>query len=168
MRAKSLGAFAAAVVLMAAFVSPVTAASTGQVGEKLFNKINNKRERLHNLDRLKEWDVIVDEATQHSEYQAQQGDISHDGFSARANRIMNQGSGINNVCENVAFVSGVNDLRTIVRTFYRGWDKSPPHHACLFDEDFRATWAGVGIAKAGVSTWYATFIAASDSSPGQP
>jgi len=168
MRARVLGAIIASVVLVIAFAPPATASSEGQVAEKLFNKINNKRVKLHNLDRLEGWDVIVDEATQHSEYQAQQGEISHDGFTARANRIQSKGTGINNVCENVAYVSGINDLRTIVRTFYRGWDKSPPHHACLFDEDFHATWAGVGVAKVGASTWYATFIAVRDSSPGSP
>jgi uncharacterized protein YkwD len=166
MRTKALIALAVALALCVPFMPHASAATEQEVAEALFRKINNKRAKIHSLARTNEWTVIVDEATDHSEYQAKQGKISHDGFNGRANRIQNAGNGINGVCENVAFVSGVTDLKTIVRTFYRGWDNSPPHHKCLFDEDFKTTWAGVGIARAGASTWYATYIGAQDSSPG--
>ncbi len=168
MRSKALLAIAMSLVVCAPFMPRAAGATEEQVADALFRKINNKREKVEGLQRTQEWDVIVDEATGHSEYQARQGEISHDGFDGRANRIQRAGTGINGVCENVAFVSGVTDLKTIVRTFYRGWDKSPPHHRCLFDGDFKTTWAGVGIAHVGSSTWYATYLGAQDSSPGSP
>jgi uncharacterized protein YkwD len=168
MRMKALVAVVAAIALSVPFMPTASGATEDQIADALFRKINNKREKIHNLQRTEEWDVIVQEATEHSQYQARQGKISHDGFNPRANRIQKAGTGIGGVCENVAFVSGVTDLKTIVRTFYRGWDKSPPHHDCLFDEDFKTTWAGVGVARVGSSTWYATYIGAQDSSPGQP
>ena len=168
MRTKGLVALALALALSVPFMPSASGATEQQVADALFNKINNKRQKAHNLQRTAEWDVIVQVATEHSQYQARQGEISHDGFNGRANRIQNAGNGINGVCENVAFVSGVTDLKTIVRTFYRGWDRSPPHHKCLFDQDFRTTWAGVGIARVGSSTWYATYLGAQDSSPAQP
>jgi uncharacterized protein YkwD len=169
MRAKVLAALMAGLVLAAGMgVAPHAAGATDdEVAAALFRKINNKRFKAHDLNRTEEWEKIVQEATDHSAYQLQQGKISHDGFNGRAARIRGAGSGINGVCENVAFVSGINDLKAIVRTFYRGWDNSPPHHACMFDEDFHSTWAGVGIAHSG-STWYATYIAAQDSSPSSP
>jgi uncharacterized protein YkwD len=147
--------------------SPASGATNEEVAAALFRKINNKRAKLHGLNRTEEWSVIVREATEHSEFQLRDGEISHDGFSGRANRIRSAGSGINGVCENVAFVRGINDLKDIVRVFYRGWDRSPPHHDCMFDEDFRSTWSGVGIAHSG-STWYATYIAVQDTSPSTP
>ena len=168
MRTKALIAVVVALVVALPSMPHASGVTTDEIADALFRKINNKRVKLHDLPRTEEWQKIVDEATEHSEYQARQGEISHDGFEGRANRIQNAGNGINGVCENVAFVSGVTDLKTIVRIFYRGWDNSPPHHRCLFDQDFRTTWAGVGIAKRGSSTWYATYIGAEDSSPSQP
>jgi uncharacterized protein YkwD len=168
MRMKALIAVAVALALCVPFMPSASGATEEQVAAALFRKINNKRQKAHDLPRTQEWAVIVQEATEHSEYQARQGRISHDGFNGRANRIQNAGTGINGVCENVAFVSGVNDLKTIVRTIYRGWDRSPGHHGCMFDENFRTTWAGVGIAHDGSSTWYATYLGAQDASPGQP
>jgi uncharacterized protein YkwD len=168
MRMKSLVAVVVALAVSIPFMPHASGATEEQIADALFRKINNKREKIHDLARTEEWDVIVQEATEHSAYQARQGEISHDGFDARAGRIQRAGTGVNGVCENVAFVSGVTDLKTIVRTFYRGWDKSPPHHKCMFDEDFKTTWAGVGIARSGSSTWYATYIGAQDSSPNSP
>lgn len=168
MRTKALFAVAAAIALCLPLTPRASGVTTDEIADALFRKINNKRAKLHDLPRTDEWNVIVGEATEHSEYQAQQGEISHDGFNGRANRIRNAGNGINGVCENVAFVSGVTDLKAIVRIFYRGWDRSPPHHRCLFDQDFRTTWAGVGVARRGSSTFYATYIGAQDSSPDEP
>ena len=168
MRTKALIALVVALALCVPLMPRASGATEEQVAEALFRKINNKRQKIHNLQRTEEWSVIVQEATEHSEYQGRQGEISHDGFDGRANRIQRAGNGINGVCENVAFVSGVTDLKTVVRTFYRGWDKSPPHHRCLFDKVFKTTWAGVGIARVGSSTWYATYLGAQDSSPERP
>ena len=167
MRSKVLTVLLVGVVLTAGFAPSASGATDEEVAAALFRKINNKRAKLHGLNRAEEWNVIVQEATEHSQYQLQQGRISHDGFNGRANSIQGAGTGISSVCENVAFVSGVNDVKSIVRIFYRGWDNSPPHHRCLFDAEFRSTWAGVGIAHRG-STWYATYIAAEDSSPSSP
>jgi uncharacterized protein YkwD len=169
MRVRALVAVVVAVVLVLGFVPTASGAATeSEVAAALFKKINNKRAKKHGLPRLQEWSVIVQEAEEHSDYQAQQGDISHDGFDGRANRIMNAGNGINAVCENVAFVSGYTDLRDVVRVFFRGWDNSPPHHRCLFDKIQNSVWAGVGITRVGGSTYYATFLAAADASPNQP
>ena len=155
----------AAAMVSAALGAPRAAAVTeDEIGDALFRKINNKRVKVHGLDRLEESSVIVDEATEHSAYQARQGRISHDGFNTRAGRIRNAGSGINGVCENVGFVRGVSDPKDIVRILYRGWDRSPEHHDCMFDKLFRATWGGVGVRRVG-STVYATFIEAQDASP---
>lgn len=168
MRTKVLMGIVVSLLLCVPVMPRASAATEEQIADALFAKINNKRAKVHNLNRTTEWDVIVRQATEHSEYQGRQGRISHDGFEGRARRIQNAGTGINGVCENVAFVSGVTDLKTIVRTFYRGWDRSRSHHECLFDENFTSTWSGVGVVRVGSSTWYATYIAAQDSSPGQP
>lgn len=169
-RKRYLSALAMAIVasiVSTAGGAPVSAVTEDEVADALFRKINNKRAKVHGLDRLEEWGVIVDQATRHSAHQAQQGRISHDGFNARANRIQSAGTGVNGVCENVGFVSGVGNPKDIVRILYRGWDRSPDHHECMFDGLFRATWGGVGVKRSG-STWYATFIEAQDSSPNQP
>jgi uncharacterized protein YkwD len=160
-------AVVAAAVAVAATAPDATALTEDEVADALFRKINNKRANVHGLERLKEWSVIVGEAAAHSAEQARRGQISHDGFQGRANRIRAAGAGINGVCENVAFVRGVTALKDIVRIFYRGWDRSRDHHACMFDELFNATWAGVGVVRTG-DTWYATFIEAQDGSPNRP
>jgi uncharacterized protein YkwD len=167
MRARALAVVMVGFVLAAGFAPSASAITDAEVAAALFKKINNKRVKLHSLERSQEWSVIVREATDHSAFQLQQGKISHEGFQGRADRIQKAGNGINGVCENVAFISGVSDLKSIVRIFYRGWDRSPGHHDCMFDAKFRTTWAGVGIAHRG-STWYATYIAAEDSSPSSP
>lgn len=166
MRIKSFAVLAlAAAMLSGSLGSPrAFAATEDEIADALFRKINNKRAKVHDLNRLEEWSVIVEQATEHSAYQARQGRISHDGFNARAARIRNAGSGINGVCENVGFVRGVGDPKDIVRILYRGWDRSREHHDCMFDNLFRATWGGVGVQRSG-STWYATFIEAQDTSP---
>jgi uncharacterized protein YkwD len=166
MRMKALIALAVAVLVTVPSMPHASASKRQDITAALFEAINNGRVDA-GLSRVKEWDVITTEARKHSVRQAEAGQISHKGFAARARRIQNAGSGVNGVCENVAFVSGVRDVETIVRTFYRGWDQSPPHHACLFDEDFHTTWAGVGVARSG-SAWYATYIGAQDASPAQP
>lgn len=168
MRTRPLLAVAAAIALCLPVTPRASAVTTDEIADALFRKINNKRSKLHDLPRTEEWNVIVEEATEHSEYQAEHGEISHDGFNGRAKRIRNAGNGINGVCENVAFVSGVTDVKAIVRIFYHGWDNSAPHHRCLFDQDFRTAWAGVGVARRGSSTFYATYIGAQDSSPDEP
>ena len=167
MRTRVLAVAMAGLVFAAGFAPSASGLTDAEVAAALFKKINNKRVKLHDLNRSSEWSVIVGEATEHSAYQLQRGEISHDGFNGRANRIQNAGSGVGNVCENVAFVSGESDLRRLVAIFYRGWNASPGHHDCMFDADFKTIWAGVGVAHRG-STWYATYIAASDSSPNSP
>jgi uncharacterized protein YkwD len=169
MRGRVLAVVMVGVVLAGAFAvsSPASGTTDAEIAAALFKKINNKRVKAHSLSSAEEWNVIVQEATDHSAYQLRQGRISHDGFNGRAARIRSAGSGLNGVCENVGFVSGVTDLKTIVRTLYRGWDRSPGHHDCMFDADFHTTWAGVGVVHSG-STWYATYIAAQDASPASP
>jgi uncharacterized protein YkwD len=164
-----MGAVLAGLIVAAGFtVAPTASGATDEeVAALLFRKINNKRAKLHNLPRTQEWAKIVQEATDHAQYQLRQGEISHDGFNGRANRIQSAGTGINGVCENVAFVRGVTDPKDIVRIFYRGWDRSQGHHDCMFDNDFPTTWAGVGIAHSG-STWYAAYLGAQDGSPSNP
>lgn len=169
MRIKSLTVVAlVAAVLAAGLGGPSASAVTeDEIADALFRKINNKRAKAHDLNRLEEWSVIVDEATEHSAYQAREGRISHDGFNTRASRIRRAGSGINGVCENVGFVRGVSDPKDIVRILYRGWDRSREHHECMFDKLFQATWGGVGVTRSG-STVYATFIEVQDGSPSRP
>lgn len=164
---RTLLATIVAVALTAGIGPGAGAVTEDEVADALFRKINNKRANAHGLNRLEEWDVIVREATDHSTYQAQQGRISHDGFSGRANRIRSGGTGLNGVCENVGFVRGVGEAKDIVRILYRGWDRSREHHNCMFDNLFPATWGGVGVRRSG-STWYATFIEAQDGSPNRP
>jgi len=166
---RRLGAGIAAIVAVATFATVVphaSAATPKEIATALLAAINQGREGA-GLQDVTDWRVIRQQAKRHSKEQAAAGQINHDGFDTRAATIRRAGSGINGVCENVAYVSGTNDPNALVRTFYRGWDQSPPHHACMFDEDFRSTWAGVGIAHSG-STWYATYIAAQDASPNEP
>jgi hypothetical protein len=57
-------------------------------------------------------------------------------------------------------------VKAAVRALFKLWDNSPPHNACMFHPD--TDWMGIGIKRKGTSKWYATLLAAVDSSPAQP
>ena len=112
---------------------------------------------------------------------AAQKQINHDGFcdevngvcgndgiagNSRLDRIWAEGDGIGYVCENVAVTVNKDTVKKAVRALFKLWDLSPPHHDCMFRGTAR--WAGIGIKRKGTSKWYATFLAADDSSPANP
>jgi hypothetical protein len=98
----------------------------------------------------------------------------HRGFSDRYEKIRAHDSGAGGVCENVAFVNGYKQYKKVAKTFYRLWDESKHgHHECMLDKSMgdgiralHTSVGAVGIERRGRS-WYATFIAAEDSSPGK-
>jgi uncharacterized protein YkwD len=152
----------------------------------LANKINAERVARFGIAGLPEWFYMSTEAENHSYYyMGAQRRLSHDGFcddtngdsacdlppgdnialNTRIERIQDTGDGVGFVCENVAVT--VKDTKAkAIKALFKLWDNSPPHNACMF----RATtdWMGIGVKKKGTSKWYATLLAAEDSSPANP
>lgn len=110
---------------------------------------------------LVEHPAILAEVRAHSEDMARRSQLDHDGFDARVARIRAADTGISGfVCENVGFVSGLTGQAALDRIF-QGWMNSPPHRACMLDENAKTQSAAVGVFRSGDETW-ATFITAQD------
>jgi uncharacterized protein YkwD len=118
------------------------------------------------LDELTNHAYITREARKHSNYMANHGVLSHDGFTNRKNRIAGQDSGIDStkICEATAKALGVKDPVVVARRAVRAWKASPSLRRCLLDTPFTKQSAGVGAERRN-DTWYLTFIAANDTSP---
>ncbi len=162
-------AVAVAIAVSLVVVRPADAAVTRserRVENSIFAMINNQRtggglgaEHLHTFARRL--------AEGHSAAMARRGVLGHFGFTRRVNRLRANDSGINGfVCENVAYVSGSSITRTQAASMiFNGWMNSPPHRKCMLDQEGGTTQsAAVGIKHAG-NTWWATYIAAHDTSP---
>lgn len=161
-----------------------------QARDAIHSKINKKRVNDHALAKLKLWTKIQDQAQKHSgylynnHYESNPG-IAHNGFcdgwngsacgssngiiDSRVDKISAAGSGIGSICENVAFVGGsiYNDPSVAAKKLVSLWVNSPGHYACLFDQISSKVWGGVGVKHVG-TYWYATFLAAGDSTPSAP
>jgi uncharacterized protein YkwD len=131
---------------------------------KLFAVINAKRVAI-GLPALKLHTYIRTEARKHSAYMASQGKISHDGFSGRFSRIRSKDSGIRAMCENVAWVKGYSSYTDAVNAIYKAWYRSSGHYKCMFDKlGFRTRSGAIGMVYRN-GAWWATYEAASDTTP---
>ena len=111
---------------------------------------------------LVEHPAILAEVRAHAEDMARRGELDHAGFDQRVARIRAADAGISGfICENVGFVSGVTGQAALDR-IVQGWLNSPPHRACMLDENAKTQSAAVGIFRTGDETW-AAFITAADS-----
>jgi uncharacterized protein YkwD len=146
--------------------SASVSAAERQVEVSVFSKINNRRAGLGPSREIEDA-FIRSQAEQHSDAMARRGLLGHFGFTKRVAAIEANDSGIRSwICENVAYVSGSSISATQAASMiFHGWMNSPPHRKCMLDEDGATTQsAGIGITHAG-NTWWATFIAAHDTTP---
>lgn len=156
---------AAALCALAVGAFPGTA-SAGTTEEAFLFKIINVKRAAKGKKVLKEHKKILSEARNHSAAMASSNTLSHDGFTGRASRIRNADGGINGgICENVAYVSGYSNTQDALRVIYRMWRNSPGHKKCMFDKLGWSSESGALGLKHSGNTWWATFIAAHDSSP---
>ena len=176
-----------AVCLSATAVMPrAQAGAARNAALALLDKINDGRTALVTPALLIEDPAITVEAVNHSKFMANKRKISHVGFcdnwtasggcgasdgipnSSRAERILAM-DGMTNVCENVAYHSGfTSDPVAAAKRLYKQWKNSPGHYNCMFDAGpgaFQANVAGIAVKKIAPSTWYATFLAARDTTP---
>lgn len=136
------------------------------VETSVFSKINTKRSSL-GKGTLNEHAFMRTKAEAHSDAMARRNVLGHFGFSRRVQSIEANDSGIRSwICENVAYVSGSGiGAAQAASMLYDGWLNSPPHRKCMLDQEGHTTQsAGIGITHAG-NTWWATFIAAHDTTP---
>ena len=133
---------------------------------KLLKLINRGRE-AKGLRLLKEHETIRAEAEGQSERMAKQQTLSHTGLDARAQRIANADGGIDpdQVCENAASAE-VHDIHKAMKKIFKASKANQEHSDCMFDGgDYTTRSAGVG-AIFSEGTWWVTFIAAHDETPG--
>ena len=109
---------------------------------------------------------LTREARKHNNYQANNGELSHDGFDERAQRIADEDGGIDpdKICENVASAQGYDQPGPVAKLVVRAWKKAKTKRACLLDDPFTKQSAGVGVEHRG-GIWYVTFLGAHDTTP---
>lgn len=162
------------VVMLLSLVSPVVrAAGEGPAPEeeraerRLLRLINDYRQaQVPPLPVLVRHNIITREARQHSNYMANHGELSHDNFDQRKAEIAASDSGIdeNKICETTASAQGYDRPGPVAKKMFRAWRRTASTRRCLLDRDFSTQSGGVGVQHVG-DTWYATFIAAHDTSP---
>lgn len=160
------------VALASSMLVPQAFAAGGQASpeETRAERIILKKINVYRVDRglapLVRHEFMSKEARKHSNYMANQGKLSHDGFSSRKSRIASNDAGIDpaKICENTASAQGYDNPGPVAKKVVRAWKKSGSKRRCLLDVDFATHSAGVGVEHRGDS-WYATFIAANDSTP---
>ncbi|MTI31448.1 CAP domain-containing protein, partial [Xanthovirga aplysinae] len=92
--------------------------------------------------------IIYEEAKAHTEYMVAVGQMSHDNFDDRANRLMNQVGG-NAIAENVA------KFYSTPEQVVNGWLNSPGHKKNI-EGDYNLT--GIAAIKDGSGRYYYTQI----------
>ncbi len=128
----------------------------------LLSKINNKRVATGRQSVI-EHSFILELAEKHSAAMARRNKLGHYGFNDRVSALRANDAGINGyICENVAYARGYSSSSQAMRIIFRGWMQSSGHRACMLHGDTQS--AAVGIKLRG-STWWATYIAAHDSTP---
>jgi uncharacterized protein YkwD len=163
---RCLSLFLAALAFVATTAGPARAntALEQSLEAKLLSIINSKRAE-RGLPKLKLHSYARYEAIKHSTYMSRYG-MSHDGFNGRWRRIKEHDSGVRSMCENVAYARNFASADAAAAAMYKNWYNSSSHYKCMFDRFGFTTRSGaVGIDKVG-DTWWATFEAAQDSTPG--
>jgi uncharacterized protein YkwD len=133
---------------------------------KLLKIINRARE-AQDLKRLKEHDVIVEEARAQSARMAEAGELNHAGLDARKNRIAKADEGIDpeQICEAVASARSSNIGKSMKKIF-KSWRAAEEQRSCVLDgSGYTTRSAGVGVTFAD-GTFWVTYIGASDDTPG--
>jgi uncharacterized protein YkwD len=131
---------------------------------KLLSIINANRAN-RGLPKLKLHSYIRYESIKHSTYMSRYG-MSHDGFEGRWRRVKARDSGVRSMCENVAYSRRSTSADTAAAAIYKAWYNSTAHYKCMFDRfGYTARSGAIGVDKVG-DTWWATFEAAQDSTPG--
>lgn len=161
-------AITSAVLVAASFGATIPAhavTSTEAAAEsKLLSIINSKR-TARGLPALKLHTYIRYESRNHSTYMSKYG-MSHNGFNARWTRIRQHDSGVRSMCENVAYARGFSSYGEAMSAIYRWWYNSSGHYKCMFDRlGFTTRSGAVGVRYVN-GTYWATFEAAQDSTPG--
>jgi hypothetical protein len=152
-------------LLTAGLLLPAKSASADDVESQVFAMINAGRGTplvLHH--------GLLSDAEGHSQYMAQTGNLNHDDAQQRveeappdppeANGAPDDGFNLYGWCENATYVTPAQgDPATAI---YNNWKNSPPHNACMNN-------TGKNVGAVGVywdgSTYWATFVAESDSTP---
>jgi uncharacterized protein YkwD len=165
-RLAAVGLVALAVAATAPRAGAVTDADERTAELKLFDLINKGRANLSTpIPALIEHADIRVEARRHSNGMARDGFLSHEGLEGRKRRIADADPGIDpdKICEVVASAQ-VLSPNVAARRIYRAWSNSRLRK-CLFDKfGYSAESAAVGM-RFGNNRYYATFIAAHDSTP---
>ncbi len=126
----------------------------------------NKFRIAKGLTALTENSVIRREARRHSRFMANQGELSHQGFAGRKNRIVDgdAGTSVNRMCENTGRAQGYDSPGAAARQIVNGWKTVKALRGCMKDSNFAKHSGGVGV-ELRVNDWFVTFIAAHDTSP---
>jgi uncharacterized protein YkwD len=157
-------AVVAAATLAAAVPAHAVTATEQSAETRLFSIINSKRAE-RGLPKLKLHSYIRYESEKHSTYMSKYG-MSHDGFNGRWTRIRQHDSGVRSMCENVAYARGYSTYSEAASVIYKVWYKSSSHYKCMFDKLGFTTRSGAVGFRYVNGTWWATFEAAQDSTPG--
>jgi uncharacterized protein YkwD len=163
-RRSVLCAAVAAFVVVTAIPSWASTAEETSAESRLLSIINTKRVD-RGVPKLRFHSYIRYESVRHSTYMSRNG-MSHDGFNDRWRRVKQHDGGVRSMCENVAYARNYPSAETAMAAIYKNWYNSSSHYKCLFDRlGFTTRSGAVGIDKVG-NTWWATFEAAQDSTPG--
>jgi hypothetical protein len=149
--------------------------------ERTLFKLINKGRAERSLPKLIHHDFIFGQAEEHSAFISIEGlseENAHEGFCdpygvvsncvdgvtapSRVSLIWENDEGIDVICESEA-VTKAADAPTAARRLYKIW-KGAQNAACLFDADYPKHSGAVAITRV-KPFWYATFIAAEDSTP---
>jgi len=113
----------------------------------------NKFRKEQKLNQVVDNDEIYNQCQIHSQFQADNSKLTHDGFSQRVSNLRFKTT---TSAENVAFFSmPISTPDEIAAQFMDQWKKSPGHRANMVNEVVNT--ASVGIAKKG-KAFYATMI----------
>ena len=130
-------------------------------------KIVNRAREAQELKLLKEHDVILDEARAQSARMAEAETLNHAGLEARKSRIAREDNGIDEeqICEAVASAP-VGNVKRQMKKIFAAWRADEDINDCLLDGlGYTARSAAAGIVIAD-NTYWVTFIAAADDTPG--
>lgn len=108
--------------------------------------------------------ALADQVRAHALDMALTDSLNHDGFT---DRVRNAGFAGRGACENAAmrYVPWETEDQ-VAQNLYQQWVDSPPHRACMFDEERPSNVIGVGVAAdAAGAFWSTTMQSTASSSP---